>query len=109
MRQRKVRGVAKSTFHQGNPCRWACSGSACRLLLTKLIEERLGGNPRLLPMVGFAAFATMLCGAVTQFTVGRLIDRTALRRVFLSISALLVPALLAVTWAQGWLVLPSRR
>jgi predicted MFS family arabinose efflux permease len=45
-------------------------------------------------------------GGGTQFTVGRLIDRTTLRRVFLPISALLVPGLLAVTWARGWLVLP---
>jgi MFS family permease len=80
--------------------------NAFTLLLPKLIEERLGGDPRLLPMIGLAAFATMLCGAVTQFTVGRLIDRTTLRRVFLPISALLVPSLLAVTWAQGWLLLP---
>jgi MFS family permease len=80
--------------------------NAFTLLLPKLIEERLGGDPRLLPLVGLAAFATMLCGAATQFTVGRLIDRTTLRRVFLPISALLVPGLLAVTWAQGWLVLP---
>jgi len=80
--------------------------NAFTLLLPKLIEERLGGDPRLLPLVGLAAFAAMLCGAATQFTVGRLIDRTTLRRVFLPISALLVPGLLAVTWAQGWLVLP---
>ena len=80
--------------------------NAFTLLLPKLIEERLGGDPRLLPLVGLSAFAVMLCGAATQFTVGRLIDRTTLRRVFLPISALLVPGLLAVTWAQGWLVLP---
>jgi MFS family permease len=80
--------------------------NAFTLLLPKLIEERLGGDPKLLPLVGLAAFAAMLCGAATQFTVGRLIDRTTLRRVFLPISALLVPGLLAVTWAQGWLVLP---
>jgi MFS family permease len=80
--------------------------NAFTLLLPKLIEERLGGDPRLLPLVGLVAFAAMLCGAATQFTVGRLIDRTTLRRVFLPISALLVPGLLAVTWAPGWLVLP---
>jgi MFS family permease len=80
--------------------------NAFTLLLPKLIEERLGGSRRLLPLVGLATFAAMLCGAVTQFTVGRLIDRMTLRRVFLPISALLVPGLLAVTWARGWLVLP---
>jgi MFS family permease len=80
--------------------------NAFTLLLPKLIEERLGGSPRLLPLVGMAAFATTLCGALTQFTVGRMIDRTTLKRVFLPISALLVPGLLGTTYAQGWLLLP---
>lgn len=76
------------------------------LLLPKLIEERLGGNAHLLPLVGLAAFATTLCGALTQFTIGRMIDRTTLKRVFLPVSALLVPGLLGATYAQGWVVLP---
>ncbi len=80
--------------------------NAFTILLPKLIEERLGGDPRLLPLVGVGAFLTMLCGAATQFTVGRLIDRTTLKRIFLPISALLVPGLVAVSYAQGWLVLP---
>jgi MFS family permease len=80
--------------------------SAFTLLLPKLIEERLGGEPRLLPLVGLAASLTTLCGALTQFTVGRMIDRTTLKRVFLPVSALLVLGLLGVTYAQGWLVLP---
>jgi MFS family permease len=80
--------------------------NAFTLLLPKLIEERLGGDPRLLPLVGLAAFLAMLCGAATQFTVGRMIDRTTLKRIFLPISLVLVPALLGVTYAQGWLVLP---
>ncbi|HJU17114.1 MAG TPA: MFS transporter [Stellaceae bacterium] len=80
--------------------------NAFTLLLPKLIEERLGSNPHLLPLVGLAAFATTLCGALTQFTIGRLIDRTTLKRVFLPVSALLVPGLVAAAYAQGWLVLP---
>lgn len=80
--------------------------NAFTILLPKLIEERLGGDPRLLPLVGLGAFLTMLCGAATQFTVGRLIDRMTLKRIFLPISALLVPGLVAVSYAQGWLVLP---
>ena len=80
--------------------------NAFTLLLPKLIEERLGGDPRMLPLVGLAAFLAMLCGAATQFTVGRLIDRTTLKRIFLPISLVLVPALLGVTYAQGWSVLP---
>ena len=61
--------------------------NAFTLLLPKLMEERLGGDPRLLPLVGHAAFLATLCGALTQFTVGRMIDRTTLKRVFLPISA----------------------
>jgi MFS family permease len=81
--------------------------NAFTILLPKLMEERLGSDPRLLPLVGVAAFLATLCGALTQFTVGRLIDRTTLRRVFLPVSALLVPGLVAVSYAQGWLVLPT--
>lgn len=80
--------------------------NAFTLLLPKLIEERLGGNAHLLPLVGLAAFATTLCGALTQFTIGKLIDRTTLKRVFLPVSTLLVPGLLGATYAQGWLILP---
>lgn len=80
--------------------------NAFTLLLPKLIEERLGNDPRMLPLVGSAAFAATLCGALTQFTVGRMIDRMTLRRVFLPISVLLVPGLVAVSYAQGWVVVP---
>jgi MFS family permease len=81
--------------------------NAFTLLLPKLMAERLGGDPRFLPLVGTAAFLATLCGALTQFTVGRMIDRTTLKRVFLPVSVLLVPGLVAVSYAQGWLVLPT--
>jgi MFS family permease len=81
--------------------------NAFTLLLPKLMQERLGGDPRMLPLVGAAAFLATLCGALTQFTVGRMIDRTTLKRVFLPVSVLLVPGLVAVSYAQGWLVLPT--
>jgi len=77
------------------------------LLLPKLMQERLGGSPALLPLVGTAAFLATLCGALTQLTIGRMIDRTTLKRVFLPVSVLLVPGLVAVSYAQGWLVLPT--
>jgi MFS family permease len=80
--------------------------NAFTLLLPRLIEERFGGDPHLLPLVGIAAFLTTLCGAATQFTVGRLLDRATLKRIFLPVSALLVPGLVAVSYVRGWLVLP---
>ena len=80
--------------------------NALTLLLPKLLQERLAGNATLLPLVGLAAFLVTLCGALTQFSVGRMIDRNTLKRVFLPVSIVLAPAMLALSFAQGWLVLP---
>jgi MFS family permease len=80
--------------------------NAFTLLLPKLLQERLAGNPGLLPLIGLAAFVVTLCGALTQFSVGRMIDRNTLKRVFLPVSIVLAPAMLALSLAQGWLVLP---
>jgi MFS family permease len=57
--------------------------NAFTIIIPKLIQERLASDPRLLPVVGTLAFLVTICGAATQFTVGRLIDRKTLKRVFL--------------------------
>jgi len=75
------------------------------LLLPKLMEERLAGSPDLLPMIGALAFLVTLCGGLTQFTVGRLIDRTTLKRVFMPLAVVQMPALLLLTGLGGWPVL----
>ena len=80
--------------------------NAFTLLLPKLMQERLAGSTHLLPLVGTMAFLATLCGALTQFSVGRMIDRTTLKRVFLPVSIILAPALAALSFAQGWPVLP---
>ncbi len=80
--------------------------NAYTILLPKLMQERLAGNATLLPLVGLAAFLVTLCGALTQFSVGRMIDRNTLKSVFLPVSMVLAPAMLALSFAQGWLVLP---
>ena len=80
--------------------------NAFTLLLPKLIQERLAGDATLVPLVGVLAFAVTLCGAATQFTVGRLIDRTTLKRIFLPLAVVLGPTLAALAVAQGWHVLP---
>jgi MFS family permease len=80
--------------------------NAFTLLLPKLLQERLAGNVSLLPLVGFAAFAVTLCGAITQFSIGRMIDRNTLKRVFLPVSIVLAPSMLALSFAQSWVVLP---
>jgi MFS family permease len=80
--------------------------NAFTLLLPKLMQERLAGSATLLPLVGLAAFLVTLCGALTQFSVGRMIDRNTLKKIFLPVSIALAPAMLALSFAQGWLVLP---
>ena len=80
--------------------------NAFTLLIPKLLQERLAADASLLPMIGVAAFLVTLCGALTQFTVGRMIDRRTLRQVFLPCAVVLAPALFALSFLQGWAVLP---
>lgn len=80
--------------------------NAFTLLIPKLMEERLAASPDLLPVVGLLAFLATLCGGLTQFTVGRMIDRHTLKSVFLPLALVQVPCLLALSVVQGWLVLP---
>src|SRR4051812_27608838 len=71
--------------------------NAYTILIPKLMQERLADDPRLLPIVGVLAFAVTLCGAATQFTVGRLLDRTTLKRIFLPLAVILAPAMVALS------------
>ncbi len=75
------------------------------LLLPKLMEERLAGSPDLLPLVGGFAFLVTLCGGLTQFTVGRMIDRRTLKRVFMPLALVQMPALMVLAGLSGWPVL----
>ncbi|PZW47052.1 cyanate permease [Humitalea rosea] len=80
--------------------------NAFTLLLPKLMQERLATSPDLLPVVGVLAFGATLFGGVTQFTVGRLLDRTTLKRVFVPLALVQMPAMLALAFMDGWVVLP---
>jgi MFS family permease len=80
--------------------------NAFTLLIPKLMQERLASAPGLLPLAGVAATVATLCGAATQLTVGRLIDRMTLKTLFLPFALILAPALAALAVVQGWLVLP---
>ena len=80
--------------------------NAFTLLLPKLMAERLAGSPDLLPVVGALAFLATLCGALTQFSVGRMIDKHTLKRVFLPVSLILAPAMGLLAVAEGWVVMP---
>ncbi len=80
--------------------------NAFTLLLPKLMEERLAGSPDLLPMIGTMAFLATLCGGLTQFTVGRLIDRNTLKSVFMPLAFAQMPCFLLLATLDGWAVLP---
>ena len=80
--------------------------NAFTLLLPKLMAERLADSPSLIPLAGLAAFAATLCGALTQLTVGRMLDRTTLKRMFLPLALILAPALFCLSYVHGWMVVP---
>jgi MFS family permease len=80
--------------------------NAYTLLIPKLMEERLAHSPELLPVVGLLAFLATICGGVAQYTVGQLIDRNTLKSVFMPLALVQVPGLLALSFLDGWLVLP---
>ena len=69
-------------------------------------QERLANSPDLLRVVGLLAFLATICGGVTQFTVGRMIDKRTLKTVFLPLGLAVVPGLLALSFLDGWVVLP---
>jgi predicted MFS family arabinose efflux permease len=76
--------------------------NAFTLLIPKLMQERLADDPSMVWLAGIAATAATLCGALTQVTVGRMIDRITLKRVFLPLALVLAPALVALAFARGW-------
>jgi len=80
--------------------------NAVTILLPKLLEERLAGEAGALGLIGLVAFAVSICGAVTQFSVGRLADRVSLRALFLGLAALQLPLMLALIGARGWATVP---
>jgi MFS family permease len=80
--------------------------NAVTILLPKLLEERLAGEAGALGLIGIIAFLVSICGAVTQFSVGRLADRVSLRALFLGLAALQLPLMLALIGARGWATVP---
>ncbi|GIX08868.1 MFS transporter [Elioraea sp.] len=80
--------------------------NAITILLPKLLEERLAGRADALALIGVIAFAVSICGAATQFTVGRLADRVSLRALFLGLAASQMPLVVGLALAAGWLTVP---
>ncbi len=73
--------------------------------LPKLIEERvtdLASQPALVGAIGFLIYA---CGALSQYTIGTLIDRYPLRRLFIPIAFALTPCLWLAATSDGIVLL----
>lgn len=67
--------------------------NAITVSLPKLFAERLSDLTRSPALLGVITAGVYVFGAMTQFTVGRLIDRYSLKAVFVPISVLLAPLL----------------
>jgi MFS family permease len=79
--------------------------NAVTVALPKLIQERVtlfGSAPAVIGAIGFLIY---LCGALSQYTVGHLIDRYPLRTLFIPIGFALTPFLLLASVASDWLML----
>jgi predicted MFS family arabinose efflux permease len=72
--------------------------------LPKLVDERLGGNVSL-ALVGGLTTAIFMCGALAQFSVGRLVERFPLHLLFAAVALLQFLGLVWSAYATGTTVL----
>ena len=82
--------------------------NAVTVALPKLFAERLADMTRSPALLGVIAACVYVFGAMTQYTIGKLIDRYSLKTVTLPLSFLLAPFLyLAATLSNLPLILAS--
>jgi MFS family permease len=82
--------------------------NAVTVALPKLFAERLAGLTQSPAMLGVIAACVYVFGAMTQYTIGKLLDRHALKTVALPLSFMLAPFLyLAATLSDLPLILVS--
>jgi MFS family permease len=67
--------------------------NAITVALPKLFAERLADLTRSPALLGLIAAGVYVFGAMTQYTIGKLIDRHSLKAVFLPLSIVLTPLL----------------
>jgi MFS family permease len=82
--------------------------NAVTVALPKLFAERLAGLTQSSALLGVIAACVYVFGAMTQYTIGRLLDRHSLKTVALPLSFVLAPLLyLAATLSNLPLILAS--
>lgn len=75
--------------------------NAVTVALPKLFAERLADLTTSPALLGFLTAGVYMFGALTQYTIGGLIDRHSLKAVFLPLSLLLAPLLLVAAGLSG--------
>jgi MFS family permease len=68
----------------------------------ELLTERLAASTTDPAVIGVLLAIVYAIASVAQLAVGSMIDRASLKRLYLSIVALQIPALLLAAHAQGW-------
>ena len=82
--------------------------NAITVALPKLFAERLAGLTQSSALLGLIAACVYVFGALTQYTIGRLLDRHTLKAVALPLSLVLAPLLYLAADARDWtLILAS--
>jgi predicted MFS family arabinose efflux permease len=76
------------------------------IALPKLIDERIGGGISLVAVGGIAT-AVFLCGAIAQFTVGRILDRYPPHLVFAAVAVLQFVGVVWIVYATGYVLLAA--
>jgi MFS family permease len=74
--------------------------------LPKILDERMGSGITL-TQVGRLATAVFLCGAVAQFTVGRLVDKYPPHLLFAAIAAMQFIGVVWVAYASGTMLIAA--
>ena len=70
------------------------------IAVPKIVDERLGGNFSLIEIGGIAT-AILMCGAVAQLTIGRLVERFPLHLLFAAVAILQFAGVLWSAFAKG--------
>jgi MFS family permease len=74
------------------------------IALPKIIDERIGSGISLIAIGGIST-AVFLCGAIAQFTIGRVLDKYPAHLVFAAVAALQFAGVIWVAYATGYTLL----
>ncbi|MGJ4887589.1 MFS transporter [Bradyrhizobium sp. HKCCYLRH3099] len=81
--------------------------NAITVALPKLFAERLTGLTQSPALLGVIAAGVYVFGAMTQYTIGRLLDRHTLKAVALPLSLVLAPLLYLAADARDWALIAA--